>query len=1099
MVLLSILLLIGGIKGCGSGGSVQERLKDPDPPRGDGNLYVANSGTGSLLTFDSATTADGDLFPHRHFPETLAGPAGLVLDRTTDTLYVANTGQNAILIYENAGALRPPAGAASATRVISGPLTRLHRPSAVAYDAARRLLYVSNEGDSSLLVFHTGCTASATLGGNIAPCQVIAGPSTRLNAPGALSLDPDRDILYLSNREGEAVLIYDQASGAGGAPADCGKVPDRCDLPPTRTLTSPPDAGDSALRRISGLVVDSGSDRLYLARGGSDPPAILIYDHASDRSGAGLPDLILAGPGTLLSAPSALAVDAVQEQLFALDNNYAGGGRSAVVVFSNIHSRCSGLPCDLPPDRVITGDQTGLSTPAGIAVDSQLERIYVSDGSTGAILLFALEGNLAPIRLNAGANTRLEQPISFFYDSPADRLYVLNYAFRFSGTGAPAITVYDNVSTASLGNTAPSWTLSDPTLRFPRALYIDRSRKYLLILEWFSSELRVYDLAAVLANPPTSGNTAIAPIASFTNGLTAPTALAVDEEKGEAYVANDAGPTNPVPSIAVYNLNTLANTPKRTLAGPNTRLVRPFGLFIDPARSILYVTDLGSNMLLAFDQADIKSGDVAPTRAVSSQTLLPSDKLATPIAPFMNVAKDRLFLISRNNDAVYIFDRASTLNGEAAPNRRLSGSNTKLIFSQQADPAFTGALWVDTGHGGERIFVGEPKDPGCTAQSGCPRGAFLLFSAEGNIAPGQTWSGGENRLVGPQALAVDPIRDLLYVANQGDPASTADDSIVLFAVASRSDGNLPLTGTVTVTGGASNVAGTGTAFLTELSPGDRIKIGTTSLMISTISSDTSLTLVAPYSGPAADGQTAFRLPRILCSPTGTTCTSPDTKLNNPAGLVVDPDQNRLYVANAGTDCSNPAAPCNAILVFHTASHLNNNAVPEQVITSPALNGPRGLALDPARKTLYVANNGGRSVLLFRNVEGVNGSVLPAAEIGGEVTQIDAPVGVAYDLGRDLLYVLNQGPTPRILVFSGASSLNGNVAPARAISGSLMVAPTALFLDAAGDLLYVADRDSNTVFVYPEASHAQGEAVHKTIHGNNTGLHQPTALAVDTAR
>lgn len=158
-----------------------------------------------------------------------------------------------------------------------------------------------------------------------------------------------------------------------------------------------------------------------------------------------------------------------------------------------------------------------------------------------------------------------------------------------------------------------------------------------------------------------------------------------------------------------------------------------------------------------------------------------------------------------------------------------------------------------------------------------------------------------------------------------------------------------------------------------------------------------------------------------------------------------------------------------------------------------------MTLDLEQKTLYVANHGNNSVLVFKNVERLNGTVTADAEISGADTGINAPIGVAIDSGRDILYVLNQG-TPEILVFEGASTLNGNSPPTRILSGgNSYQIPSALFLDAEGDLLYVADKGENQVYIFTNASQAEGEAPHKTIAGNNTGLNQPAGLAVDTAR
>lgn len=128
-----------------------------------------------------------------------------------------------------------------------------------------------------------------------------------------------------------------------------------------------------------------------------------------------------------------------------------------------------------------------------------------------------------------------------------------------------------------------------------------------------------------------------------------------------------------------------------------------------------------------------------------------------------------------------------------------------------------------------------------------------------------------------------------------------------FTHASRSDGNMPFDGTFSVTEGSVIVTGTGTSFTTDVAPGDHIKIGENALIVSTIYSDTTLTLTSPYPGETASGLLALRLPQTPCSPIynpeASSC--PDTKLNNPAGLFVDSDQDRLYVSNGGTDCADP--------------------------------------------------------------------------------------------------------------------------------------------------------------------------------------------------
>jgi DNA-binding beta-propeller fold protein YncE len=370
-------------------------------------------------------------------------------------------------------------------------------------------------------------------------------------------------------------------------------------------------------------------------------------------------------------------------------------------------------------------------------------------------------------------------------------------------------------------------------------------------------------------------------------------------------------------------------------------------------------------------------------------------------------------------------------------------------------------------------------------------------------------------LAGPSAIAVDTNKDILYVASQGDPTIASDDSLFAFSNASQAQGNisshrticspsalppcpdtrlnnpaglfidadqnhlyvsntmsfLPIIGAVTASKGSATITGAGTTFQSDLIAGERIRVGSKAFTVLSVESNTSLTLTSSYSGDSISGTPLFE-----------------------------------------TDCSDARTPCNTILVFHNADLIDDNAIPSLVLSSPDLNDPRGLTVDLNRKRLYVANAGGQSIVVFKNVDGLNGtlSVNADAEIGGALTRIHEPVGVAIDSNRDILYVLNQG-TSEILVFEQASSLNGNVPPARIISGSnLLNRPTSIYLDPDNDLLYVADEPlppagqvnpnpPGAIYIFTQASAAQGQADHKTLTGTNTGLNQPVALFVDTTR
>ncbi|MHA2675304.1 MAG: InlB B-repeat-containing protein [bacterium JZ-2024 1] len=155
----------------------------------------------------------------------------------------------------------------------------------------------------------------------------------------------------------------------------------------------------------------------------------------------------------------------------------------------------------------------------------------------------------------------------------------------------------------------------------------------------------------------------------------------------------------------------------------------------------------------------------------------------------------------------------------------------------------------------------------------------------------------------------------------------------------------------------------------------------------------------------------------------------NTQLSNPRGIYYDAGANRMYVANFGG---------NSILVFDNFTALNGNVAPNRVISGPGtgLNGPYRLALDTANDRLYVADYSGNSVVVFNNASSANGNVTPARTISGAATLLEGPTGISVDTTRNLLIVTcDAAAGGRTLFWDNASTVNGNVPPNRKIEGS----------------------------------------------------------------
>jgi DNA-binding beta-propeller fold protein YncE len=252
-------------------------LNDPravaiDMPRNQ--LYVANTSSNSILVFNTARTVNGDAVPDRTItntaPTLLSLPTSIYLDVANDRLYIASSGNDAILIYDNASTV---SGDIAPDRELVGAATTISGPTGVALDATRDRLYVTNINNQILVFANAGST-----NGNIAPVGTISGASTTLNNPGALYVDPVEDRLYIANTANNSILVFEDASAANG------------DVTPDRTLVG----AATLLSQPRALFVDLGTNRLYVMNGTGN--TVLVFDAAATVTGDTAPARTLSLP-----------------------------------------------------------------------------------------------------------------------------------------------------------------------------------------------------------------------------------------------------------------------------------------------------------------------------------------------------------------------------------------------------------------------------------------------------------------------------------------------------------------------------------------------------------------------------------------------------------------------------------------------------------------------------------------------------------------------------------------------------------------------------------------------------------------------------------
>jgi 6-phosphogluconolactonase (cycloisomerase 2 family) len=162
---------------------------------------------------------------------------------------------------------------------------------------------------------------------------------------------------------------------------------------------------------------------------------------------------------------------------------------------------------------------------------------------------------------------------------------------------------------------------------------------------------------------------------------------------------------------------------------------------------------------------------------------------------------------------------------------------------------------------------------------------------------------------------------------------------------------------------------------------------------------------------------------------------PKTNLSDAHGLAIDSKNKLLYVNSwgnisdyrvAGTGRFEPAS----IEVYSEAA--DGDMAPIRVIQGPKtqLDWPGAMSMDPDTGDLYVANDMGQSILVFRKDD--RGNVPPTRVIKGPSTHLSYPAGVFVDAKNKELWASNIGNSSATVYPLNA---NGDVAPLRTIRGA----------------------------------------------------------------
>ena len=140
------------------------------------------------------------------------------------------------------------------------------------------------------------------------------------------------------------------------------------------------------------------------------------------------------------------------------------------------------------------------------------------------------------------------------------------------------------------------------------------------------------------------------------------------------------------PSITVYTRDAKGNTaPLRIISGPKTNLNWPMQIAVDEERGELYVANDMDHSIVVFKTTD--GGDVAPTRIIKG----PRTNVKNPTGVALDLKNKELWVASMGNHSATVFPM--TANGNVAPLRTIRGGPSNEMSLMIGNP---GAVGYDT-------------------------------------------------------------------------------------------------------------------------------------------------------------------------------------------------------------------------------------------------------------------------------------------------------------------------------------------------------------------------------------------------------------------
>lgn len=439
------------------------------------------SGMAASATFGQTTTSGGTFGTTQ---TQLDGPIGLALTANSATLYVVDSGNNRVMVFDSATATtNEPAidllGQYDETSYES-PVVKYTKAEphnspnlyglgfsyvSPAIDATRHRLFVTDGVNNRILMFNlneqnelVSKIPAAVLGQTDFASGDWATTQTGLRQPRFAVYDNTNDRLFVSDSLNSRVLVFDTTTVTNGQAA--------------AFVIGQPNFTSSAIALTQTgmayprqLALDEANQRLFVADDGHG--RVTVYDVSTITNGEpavavlGKPDFTTFSVGVInqstLGVAHGLAYDPDNQRLFVSDPPYNRVLAFDVASITNGEAALAVL-CQ----GTFNTDTAGLSdsaceSPRGLAYDTQQNTLYLSDYINNRVLAFGAlqlsngeaathvlgQTNFTSSTFEAGA-TKIRLPDGLSLDTTTRRLYVgssarvltfpTRYAYDYSAT-----------------------------------------------------------------------------------------------------------------------------------------------------------------------------------------------------------------------------------------------------------------------------------------------------------------------------------------------------------------------------------------------------------------------------------------------------------------------------------------------------------------------------------------------------------------------------------------------------------------------------------------------------------------------------------------